>query len=442
MKRFTLNGMDVKTRLFLSMIAMIVPQTILAAGSLLYLHSTFTSFNRLIEDPLQEVNLVSRIQVHILSAANELEGASISEVTPAKLERIASQTGRFYQDAINMAFLQSSQRQAIENSLVEWTRALAVVRETLSVEADGQRWQDANMTKFSAHTASAVSYLDRVYQSATGEVGSLLGATEQARRGLVAIVVVLILISLAIATFSGLALARSILTPLKTLEEGASRLGNGELGHRIPSLGLDEFARLTDTFNAMASRIQSAHQTLADLSIRDSLTGLRNNGEFHRLLTAETARSIRYKHRFTLLMVDIDHFKRINDTFGHPAGDTALRHLATVLTSVMRPVDCIARYGGEEFAIILPETALKGGQQVAERLCQTIYKTPVEVGAQQTIDISISIGLAVFPDHASNGADLIAVADQALYAAKRAGRNQVQIAVSATGSLSSTSENG
>lgn len=335
MKPFTLIGTGVKTRLFISMVAMVVPQSMLAVGSLLYLDSTFTSFNRLIEDPLQEMNLVGRIQVSLLSAANELKGVPLSENTPDKIKRIATQTDRIYQDAINIELLLPSQRKAINDSRVEWFSALGVMRETFGDKAKGRAWKE----------------------------------------------------------------------------------------------GADEFARLSEAFNAMASGIQGAHQRLADLAIRDSLTGLRNNGEFHRLLTAEIARSRRYQHSFTVLMLDIDHFKRINDNFGHPAGDAALRHLAAVLVSGLRPVDCVARYGGEEFAMILPETALPGAIQVAERLCRTIFESPLKIGTLQTIDMSVSIGLAIFPEHASSGPKLIALADRALYEAKRAGRNRVHMCV-------------
>ena len=423
MALFTLFGMRVKTRLFISVVAMIVPQSLLALGSLLYLQSTFTSLNRLIEDPLQEINLVGRIQVSLLSAANQLKGGPLSKNTPDKIQRIATQTDRIYQEVIGIQFLQPSQRKAINDSRVEWLNALGVIRQTGS-EAKGL-WKESDAARFDVHTTNAIILLDQVDRTAAGEVRSLLAAAQNARRDFVVIVVILIFVSLTIAGIGGVILARSILIPLKTLEEGASRLGSGDLGHRIAMEGADEFTRLSQAFNTMADDIQGTHQRLADLAIRDSLTGLRNNGEFHRLLKAEIDRSLRYQHSFAVLMLDIDHFKRINDNYGHPAGDAAIRHLAAVLSSRLRPVDCVARYGGEEFAIILPETASAGAMQVAERLCRTIFESPLKIDTQATITMSVSIGLAVFPEHASSSPELIALADSALYEAKRAGRNRV-----------------
>lgn len=278
--------------------------------------------------------------------------------------------------------------------------------------------------RFGTHLARAVSFLDRPARLATAEVHELLESAQTARRGFLRTIVVLLGVSLAIAVFGGVMLARSIFVPLRALEEGASRFGSGDLDYRIPLRTNDEFARLVETFNAMASRIQGAQQTLSDLSVRDSLTGLYNNGEFYRLLEAETARSLRYDHAFAVLMLDLDHFKRINDNFGHPAGDVALRRLATILTSMLRPVDCVARYGGEEFAIILPETPLSGALQVAERLRAAIAETSIDVGIEKAVGVSVSIGIAACPDHARSGRELVALADRALYEAKRTGRNR------------------
>ena len=165
----------------------------------------------------------------------------------------------------------------------------------------------------------------------------------------------------------------------------------------------------------------------------DALTGLNNRGEFQRQLEDEVERSRRYNRPFSLLILDIDHFKNINDSYGHPAGDEVLRALAARLREQSRPVDQVARYGGEEFVVILTETAGEGALAVAERLRAAVADSAVAVTGGRTITVTISIGVATFPADAGSGTELIAAADAALYAAKQGGRNRTMRYQAATG---------
>lgn len=408
------------------MAAVILPLAALAAGALLYFHMALASFNRLIADPLQEINLLAGIQVNLLSVANELKDTRSlpGDGSGAEINRIADTVEQAYRDVFALDALLPAQRLAILESHEEWRKSLGVARQALTGGKTGTAWSDTQKATFGSHVGRAVSLLDRPARLATAEVHELLESAQTARRGFLQTIVVLLGVSLAVAIFGGVMLARSIFIPLRALEEGASRLGRGDLNYRVPTRTHDEFARLVETFNAMASRIQGAQQALSERSVRDSLTGLYNYGEFYRLLDAEIARSLRYRRAFTVLMLDLDHFKRINDSFGHPAGDTALRRIATILISILRPVDCVARYGGEEFTVILPETRLPGALQVAERLRVAIAETSMDVGIENAVGVTVSIGIAAFPDHARAGRELVALADRALYEAKRAGRNR------------------
>jgi diguanylate cyclase (GGDEF)-like protein/PAS domain S-box-containing protein len=171
--------------------------------------------------------------------------------------------------------------------------------------------------------------------------------------------------------------------------------------------------------------LKKSEARLKDLSIRDGLTGLLNHKEFHRRLRDELERSRRYGHPFSLLMLDLDHFKDINDAYGHLAGDEALFSVAALIQEEARVVDVVARYGGEEFAVILPETSAMGALDLAERIRRIVAGQKITCASGLAVSVTISIGVAVFPDDASSEEKLIAQADAALYTAKRTGRNRV-----------------
>ncbi|MEJ7577114.1 MAG: diguanylate cyclase [Pyrinomonadaceae bacterium] len=161
--------------------------------------------------------------------------------------------------------------------------------------------------------------------------------------------------------------------------------------------------------------------TLEEAAFTDHLTGLANRRRFERQLEREISRAARHDHPFCLLLIDIDNFKRVNDTFGHNAGDEALRRLAAALQGGTRGMDMSARVGGEEFGVILPETTLERGLDVAERLRAAIKAMEIpEVGR-----ITASLGIAEFPSDAPGADELFSLADNALYEAKNNGRDCV-----------------
>ncbi|MBD3348152.1 MAG: diguanylate cyclase [Candidatus Eisenbacteria bacterium] len=165
-----------------------------------------------------------------------------------------------------------------------------------------------------------------------------------------------------------------------------------------------------------------------ELSRKDGLTNLYNHRFFHQLLETEVSRALRYNRVVSLLMIDIDNFKRFNDSHGHPAGDEALKQLAALLQKGSRSCDFVARYGGEEFAIIAPEAAPDAARRMAERLRQMVDEEHFEgEEAMPGGRLAISIGVATVPMQAQDKCELVERADQALYRAKALGRNRVVI---------------
>jgi diguanylate cyclase (GGDEF)-like protein len=248
---------------------------------------------------------------------------------------------------------------------------------------------------------------------------------------------------------------RSERMPLLVLDEG---WGRAESLLAIPlkaqqqTLGAVVLTGRRGAFDASAQRVLNilanhaaavllshrAQEELKHQAVRDGLTGLYNRREFGKLLGQAIARAGRLHGTFALLLFDIDHFKKLNDTYGHPAGDAALRNTAQVFERHMREDDQAARYGGEEFAAILPGADLAGAVRLAERVREAIEASRlVFEGAR--LHVTVSLGVAVWPDDARDDEGLVAAADRALYGAKQGGRNRVVTAGSLPPADSSSS---
>lgn len=196
----------------------------------------------------------------------------------------------------------------------------------------------------------------------------------------------------------------------------------------LASLALEN-ARLYASAQQELAERKRAEEALHELAIRDELTGLYNRREMSRLLLEEVKRCRRYERSLSLIMLDLDNFKRVNDTYGHPVGDGVLRWLVQLLNDNVRSADRLARYGGEEFAVILPETDPVEALEMAERLRKSVADRPFvfaqSSGILSEIHITISAGIAGIPAHCMDENSLIAAADQSLYEAKRQGRDRV-----------------
>lgn len=165
------------------------------------------------------------------------------------------------------------------------------------------------------------------------------------------------------------------------------------------------------------------HEEAQRLSITDGLTGLWNYRYFTMSVTKEIERASRFDRPLALLMLDLDHFKNVNDSFGHQRGDAVLIELAGRIRAEARDVDTVARYGGEEIVVVLPETDETGARQAAERLCSAVRRKPFGEAGLPPIHLTVSVGVAVYPFHGSTASSLLACADAALYEAKHAGRD-------------------
>lgn len=250
-------------------------------------------------------------------------------------------------------------------------------------------------------------------------------------------------------TFSVI-VVRQITNPLTELTRVALEMTHGNTSIRANSLGRDEVGQVAEAFNKMAASIQEREKSLRNfaaeleitvaertaklrqqaaqlekLAISDPLTRIFNRRHFFELAEVEMERAIRYRHPLSLILFDADHFKSINDTYGHPFGDQILISLVHLCEQNIRTVDIFARYGGEEFILLMPQTDCEAAQKTAERLRSVVESSP-QTHIGKTTHLTISVGLACWqPEQKINLAELVQQADEALYISKQTGRNRV-----------------
>jgi diguanylate cyclase (GGDEF)-like protein len=257
----------------------------------------------------------------------------------------------------------------------------------------------------------------------------------------------------------GYEVVRYIVGPINRLSDAARTFAGGNLGTRVETKRRDEIGELTRSFNSMADELASSHnqlvklnaeledrvlqrttelekanEQLAEMAARDSLTGLFNRRYFGNLLTQVFAEATRYDTDLTCMMLDLDNFKKVNDSLGHQTGDRLLQLTANVIRETVRDSDVAVRYGGDEFVIMLPQTSLIDAQSFAERLLAR-FRVELMRELPEAIVSSLSIGLASRGEHHPISAmDLVKLADEALYLAKAGGKNRITIVSAARAS--------
>ena len=237
-------------------------------------------------------------------------------------------------------------------------------------------------------------------------------------------------------------MGRSIVMPLNSLIAAAEGIAHGDLSVQLHGVPAGEIGHLTRVFNLMTDRLRRSHaevqtanrvlheqnQLLETLAVTDGLTGLCNRKKLDEVLTDQFARFRRNHRPYAVLMLDLDNFKTINDSYGHAVGDEVLVGIAAILKQSVRSIDFVARYGGEEFVIVLVESTLDAALDTAERI-RSVVEVPRIHAGDKLISVTVSLGVTTCRIGESGPEQALTRADHALYDAKRAGRNQVHCAM-------------
>ncbi len=261
-------------------------------------------------------------------------------------------------------------------------------------------------------------------------VTEILSAQTTIRRG----AAMLIAAAIILASFLSLVVNAGISNPVARLTNAMLHIADGDLDYSSEISRNDELGTMAVSLDRMAANLRESQANLLQKANTDGLTGLTNHRNFHEKLDHELKRALRYSRPLSLIMIDLDGFKAINDNLGHPAGDTILRCFSRILREEIRDTDIAARYGGDEFAVILPETEVEEATGIAERIRAAVdqgrawcEELPTDTEDEMSAEwkITLSVGVAEYPTHARQKDALVSAADIAMYHAKHLSQNAV-----------------
>ncbi len=419
---------NVKNRILLALAGTLIPLGVFAGVTLYVLDQTVAQVEHALVDPVGEISLSMLLEKSLRKAMNApshyiAHGKSYERDDFRKAE---TEFEKQLKVLIESPELLPEQRVLLTRVSSHWRDGKEFANRIFALKNPvGNRRAVEDMEKMYGMFEKATLLIHEVHNIAEQELIAGSARIHDLKNYIRFSIVFVFVSGIGIVVVLGLWLARSILNPVNRLEMGVRGIAEGDYTHRITDIGNDEFGGLAESFNAMAGSLESARAKLEQLSLQDGLTGVLNRRAFEKALEEEFVRVERSNKHVCVIMLDIDHFKNVNDVYGHLVGDDVLKKFAKCVSQNIRPMDKLARYGGEEFAIILPETDLANAVNGAERVRQIIEGKTCNAETGETIDITASFGVACYPGDASKTTDLVSLADKRLYYAKRAGRNQV-----------------
>ncbi len=393
-------------------------------SNLLSIQSTVTILTASLDEMRNETHPMSQLQTLLLRTAMPPNDYLINGDPAERViyERLSSEVNETFEALISLELpLKADVLAALKTQYQGWQKAQPLGRDILALPyPPNSSTAVLAMERFDSSLDSIVANLDRVHEFTHQDMLERLSRSRNRKRRVYDAILIFASLGLVTIIWGGRLLGAD-LDALQELEQGALRFAKGELSHRLKLNRHDELGRLASVLNQMAGQMLTSRATLVKKASYDELTGLYNRYEFQQRVTEEFRRAQRYENPLSLLVLDLDHFKRINDTYGHHQGDEVLKQLSEVIRQNVRDVDIPARWGGEEFVIITPETDWQEAKLLAERIRHAVAHHDFGVG-----ELTISIGVSGLRS-VDTPEDIFKRADAAMYLAKRRGRNCVEV---------------
>jgi diguanylate cyclase (GGDEF)-like protein len=419
------HKLEIRTKVSISIAGMMSLVFIITLISLLTMLSLTNTIDKVMEESTHEgqplLDLLRSVQKSDIEAHDFLTYSTDSERN--EYIESAESTIMTFKKTLKAPFEHVKEKEFLRSAFIKWKVAHNLI---MSHDPDHDpAYRLKQMRKIDSQMDAIEAYISQALKQMQEEMGEMSTEASKLRDHIMLLMALIFFIALIVSVTSWFWLVRGITAPLNEMAKIVRSVGLDQAPIELKEHTDDELGRLVRAINDMSNWVSESTSHLKELAERDELTGLYNHRALIMMLEDEIARSKRYKQPFSFVLLDIDNFKEINDTYGHVAGDEAIRQFAPLILESIREVDKVARYGGDEIAVIMPETPGTEAVSLAERI-------RIGVGAQQVllkniemITLHISVGVAEYPGGKDSLKDLVSAADEALYEAKKSGRNKV-----------------
>jgi diguanylate cyclase (GGDEF)-like protein len=401
---------------------MLLPLCVLALITFITVRGAVSTLEEVVYDPLEKLVFITDMQKLFYRSKSPIQQyvTRLEEGDHSRFDNLSVEVTLGFSKGFDTISLSPAEHELLTTAKHDWINMVATAKK-LFAHSDTMTPAESHKleTNFLRGADRSLTMLSRLESIALNDMQQQRLAAQEIKWKSVILVIIILGCGLLFAILGAVVLFRSVMAPIRDLEHTVNRFGQGDLTSRINYKANDELGHLASAFNAMAERFQKIQTELDYLSIHDSLTGLYDRPQFHTMVSMEIHRAKRYDRAFSILFIDIQDFRLVNETYGHLVGDSVLCSVAMQISNAIRPTDTAARYGGDEFAVVLSETPAQGAQETADRIANSIAQNALNIGDGKSLTINITIGIASYPDDADNETGLFAQAEYALEKAKR-----------------------
>ncbi len=413
---------SIRNRFILGISILLLPLLLLSSVGYFYFKQSLTTLHTSISQVLENSLPINQLQDDIQKIHLQMANRSLSKIETPKIIHQTKSIDQHLLTFLHRYPEGSELYEMYQSALHEWQLTQHAIYTQL--QRSTVKHNNASISdNYLSPLLNTLYLLNNIENQQQQRISQYYQSSETLHITVQMLIAAIFIFGLITTISISIVLTRSILIPLKQFDQWAIHFAQTKQPETIHIKSYIEFERLANTFNTMANALQEKQEKLEKLSLRDELTDLYNRRSLQLRLEEEFIRFERYQQRFALMIVDIDHFTSINDSYGRVAGDQALVEIAQLLKAQIRPIDYIARYDSEKFALLLPEINLQGAQALAERIRVHISDTTFHLDNHQ-IGITVSIGYALLGENVESINALLTQADKALILAKEKGRNK------------------